>query len=184
MAAKIVMLLAEGFEEAEVVIPADVLRRLEFDLTIAGVASKSVTGSHNMRLEADTTLDRADMDKADALILPGGMPGSKNLLEDERVVSLARRMFESGRLVAAICAAPIVLGKAGILKGKKATCYPGFEAQLFGADYTGARTERDGNIITGKGPGASFECAARVAEALGAGDRVGGLFAKMFVEGR
>jgi len=178
---KIAMLIAEGFEEIEAIVPADIFRRLGFDLALAGLSSKYVTGSHQMKIETDCLIDDIKQQELDALILPGGMPGSKNLRENDKVMELVRNVNDRGAIVAAICAAPIALGRAGIINSKKVTCYPGFENMLEGGVYTGAHTEKDGNIITGRGPGASSEFAARIASSLGMECQVRELFGKMFI---
>ena len=103
---------------------------------------------------------------ADVLFLPGGMPGATNLMESETVCSALKAQNEAGRLIGAICAAPMVLGKLGILNGKRATCYPGFDQYLDGATYTGEMVTVDGNIITGKGPGAAMAFAYQLLSAF------------------
>ncbi len=167
MKKNILILLADGFEEVEALIPADVFRRLGFQVTLAAVGgSATVTGSHNIRITADERLADVPFDAFDALLLPGGMPGSRNLRDSERVLALVRKSVEAGRMTAAICAAPIVLERAGVLKGRRYTMYPGFEAEM-SAPPTGNLVEQDGNLITGKGPGAAFAFAAKIASALG-----------------
>ncbi|MBR2641895.1 MAG: DJ-1/PfpI family protein [Lentisphaeria bacterium] len=163
----IAVLLADGFEEIEALAPADVWRRLGFEVLLAAVgASGTVTGAHGITVKADARLAEIPTDTLDAVILPGGMPGSKNLRDNERVLALVRAMVAENKITAAICAAPIVLEKAGVLKGIRYTMYPGFEAEM-SSRPTGNLTEVCGNIITGKGPGAAFAFAACVAKALG-----------------
>ena len=118
---------------------------------------------------------------ADLLLLPGGMPGAQTLSECEFLGKALQRQVEKGKPVAAICAAPMVLGKLGIMNGKKATCYPGFEGFLTGAEYTGASVQRDGLIITGKGPGVSLDFALAVVDMLFGADKVAELKAAMMV---
>lgn len=169
MTKKIAIVLAEGFEETEAVVPADILRRLGFDLVLVSLHGKGVPGAHGIIIEADCTI--ADLKAADlsAVILPGGMPGSVNLRDDERLLALVRDVYNNGGIAAAICAAPIALHAAGILAGKTVTGYPFplLEETLSDANYTGNRTEIDANIITGKGPGVAFEFSVKIAEALG-----------------
>ncbi len=164
----IAVLLADGFEEIEALAPADVWRRLGFEVILAAIgASEMVEGAHGIQVKADARLADIPTDTLDAVVLPGGMPGSKNLRDNERVLALVRTMAASGRIAAAICAAPIALEKAGVLAGVRYTMYPGFEAEMSSAP-TGNLTEVCGNIITGKGPGAAFAFAACVAKSLGA----------------
>lgn len=163
----IAVLLADGFEEIEALAPADVWRRLGFEVILAAVGpSEMVRGAHDIVVKADARLAEIPTDTLDAVVLPGGMPGSKNLRDHERVLSLVRTMVAGGKIAAAICAAPIVLEKAGVLQNVRYTMYPGFEAEMSSAP-TGNLTEVCGNIITGKGPGAAFAFAACVAKALG-----------------
>ena len=117
-----------------------------------------------MQVKADMMFADADFSDADLLMLPGGMPGAKNLDEHEGVRAALVRHAEQQKLIGAICAAPMVLGHLGLLRGKHATCYPGFETELEGATYTAEPCTADGNIITGKGPGASFAYAYRLLE--------------------
>ena len=179
---KILMILADGFEETEAVAPVDVLRRLGIDVTTAGLETELVRGSHEIHIKADTLLSAVKVEDFDAIFLPGGMPGSNNLRNSDAVMDALKRMNAKGGFVSAICAAPIALGRAGLLEGRKATSYPGHNDKLEGATYTGNRSERDGNIITGKGPGASFDFAFELAVALGKprGD-VKKLFDSMFI---
>ena len=178
---KFVMILAPGFEELEAVGTADVLARLKIDVIPAGLEDLQVTGSHNMTLTVQHRLKDMDLAGYDGVILPGGLPGSTNLLDSDEVIRWIRVMYESNRITAAICAAPIVLAKAGVLKDGKFTMYPGFDSYLGNLHYTDAPAERDGTVITGKGPGAVFAFAAKIAEAAGAGDKVSELFKGMFV---
>jgi len=164
--ARVCVLLANGFEEIEAVTIIDVLRRAEVDLTTAAVAPGPVRGSHGLVVEADRSLADAAKETWDMVILPGGLPGATNLRDDPKVQDLLRRQAEAGRKIGAICAAPIALGKAGLLKGKKATCYPGFQDQLTGASYEESQVVRDGNIVTSRGPGTAMEFALALAADL------------------
>ncbi len=177
----LVMILAPGFEELEAVGTADVLARLGISVTFAGLESLNVTGSHNMTITAAhklTDLSEADYD---GVILPGGLPGSTNLLASDLVIRWIKEMHSCGKITAAICAAPIVLAKAGVLTSGKFTMYPGFDSYLNGCQYTDALAEADEKVVTGKGPGAVFAFAAKIAEAAGYGAKVDELFKGMFV---
>jgi len=171
--------LAEGFEEVEALMPVDVLRRGGVDVsTVSITAQRAVKGAHDVVVEADTTFDEADFDSADMLLLPGGMPGAAHLDAHVGVQEVLLRYANAGKRIGAICAAPMVLGRLGLLKGREATCYPGFEQYLEGAHATGKLFVIDGNIITGKGPAAAFDyslallsqlCGKEVAEQVGLG---------------
>ena len=161
--AKVYEFLAEGFEDVEALGVVDVLRRGGVDIkTVSMTESKSVTSAHGIKVEADLMFADCDFDSADMLLLPGGMPGSTNLRDHQGLGKLLLSHHEKGKRLGAICAAPMVFGQLGILKGRKATCYPGFEKFLDGAEYTAALVQEDGNIITGKGPAATFEYAATI----------------------
>ena len=154
---KAIVFLANGFEEMEATGTIDILRRGGVEVTIVTInSSREVTGAHGMVYLADQTLAEADCITADALVLPGGMPGATNLNACAPLRALLQAHYAQGKLVAAICAAPLVLGGLGFLQGRKATCYPGFEDQLTGASITGEAVEVDDNVITGRGPGLVF----------------------------
>lgn len=156
--AKVYEFLANGFEEVEALAPLDILRRGGQDVVTVSINEDNlVCGAHGVTVVADANISDVDVSDADLLVLPGGMPGAKNLLECSTVCEALVRQHSEGKLVAAICAAPMVLGLNGILEGKKATCYPGFESNLNGATYTAELVTEDGNIITGRGPGAAME---------------------------
>lgn len=155
---KVYEFLATGFEEVEALAPVDVLRRAGIDVkTVSITGEHTVTGAHGVGIVADALIEEVtDWDEATLLILPGGMPGATNLRDHEGVRSAVSAQVAAGRDVAAICAAPLVLGSVGVLEGKKATCYPGFENHLTGATYTAELVTVDGNIITGAGPAAAL----------------------------
>jgi DJ-1 family protein len=180
MSKKIVFVLADGFEEIEALTPVDVLRRLNFEVVIAGMSGMSVKGAHNVTVGADCLLSSVKPEGVDMVVLPGGMPGSLNLKNSDAVMDFVKKVYAAGGFAAAICAAPIALHRAGLTQGKNITAYPGFDEELKGAKQTGKPAERDGRIITGKGAGASFEFAARLADALGKGAEVKELYKKMF----
>lgn len=165
-----VIFLAEGFEEVEAVSIIDVLRRGGVEVTLAGVASDSfVVGGHGIAVGVDAVAADVAGHEFDLVVLPGGMPGAENLAACGAVLDAVRGQVEAGRLVAAICAAPLVLAAAGVVSGKRVTCYPGFERRLGDVVCTGARVERDGLIVTGAGPGAALEFGLALLDALGEG---------------
>ena len=163
----IYLFLAEGFEEIEALTPVDVLRRAGLELkTVAVGNSITVKGAHGIEVKADIHESELGDEILDAIILPGGMPGTINLEESETVINTLLRAMSSGFLVCAICAAPSILGISGYLKHRNATCYPGFEQYLDGATFTDERVVRDGNIITAKGMGCAAEFSLAIVEAL------------------
>jgi protein deglycase len=158
--------LADGFEEIEAFTTMDVLRRCGLTVqTIAIAGKRTVVGAHSIPTMADTIINRSELKESEGFILPGGMPGAKTLLACEPFHKALLLHAMHNRLIAAICAAPMVLGLHGILEGHRATCYPGFEHHLHKAAYSGNLLEIDGNIITAKGPAAvlpfAFAIAAR-----------------------
>ena len=158
--AKVYVFLADGFEDVEALIPIDVLRRGGVEVvTISTTIFPLVESAHGVNIEADLQFDQPDYSDADLLMLPGGMPGASNLFEHEGVREVLMTQYKAGKKIAAICASPaVVLAPLGILDGKKATCYPGFEQALDkgGAAYTGDLVTVDGNITTAEGPAAAF----------------------------
>lgn len=159
--------LAQGFEEVEALAPIDVLRRGGVDVVTVGVGSKQITGSHRITVTADITTDELDFEGIEAVILPGGMPGTKNLEADDTVISAVRYCAERGYLIGAICAAPSILGHLGLTEGKRATAFPGFEGELAGAlPPADGFVERDGNIITAKGMGVAADFGLELLAAL------------------
>lgn len=166
------VLLADGFEETEAVAVIDVLRRAEIKVEVLGVESKKVTGSHQICIEADALLSDRKNEKFDLVVLPGGMPGAATLRDHWGVQKLVQAQHASGGLVAAICAAPIALAKAGVLEGKRATCFPGFEEQLTAggalaqANPGAEAVVRDGNVITSRGVGTALAFSLALVEAL------------------
>ena len=151
----VVTVFAPGFEEIEAVTFIDLLRRAGVTVTVLGLDSSEVTGSHNITITADG-LFKNFSGPFDGIVLPGGMPGTKNLANSVPLLDLIRQTHKRGGLCAAICAAPIVLGKAGILAGRRATCYPGCEKDLGGAEFMEQEVVRDRNIITSRGVGTAI----------------------------
>lgn len=147
--------LATGFEEVEALAPVDILRRGGVEIkTVSVTGDLLVESAHGVAIKADLLFEDADLASADLLLLPGGLPGATNLNEHEGLRKALVGQNERGGRIAAICAAPLVLGGLGLLNGKKATCYPGFEKYLTGATYTADLCTVDGNITTGRGPAA------------------------------
>ncbi len=161
------LLLAEGFEEVEALTQADYLRRAGINVTIAGIAGKNARGAHGIVVETDAGPEALEREY-DAIVLPGGMPGARNLAESSAVRNLISRHYAQGKLIAAICAAPAVVlhGACNLLQGKKFTGYPGTEDSVKGAHFVPERVVVDGNIITSRGPGTAGEFAVAIIAAL------------------
>lgn len=162
---KIAVMLADGFEEIEAISIIDVLRRAEFEVVTISITEKiEVTGSHQIKILADKLFNDISFELFDMIILPGGMPGARNLNEHAGLREQILNFHEQNKWLGAICAAPLVFGNLGILKNKKATCYPGYENQLHGAVVTAEETEVSGKIITGKGAGVAIQFALKIVE--------------------
>lgn len=162
----IYIFLANGFEECEALAPIDILRRADIKIKTVGIGSKSVTGSHGIPVVCDLSEDELTTDGLRGIILPGGMPGTLNLENSKSVQVYIDYAAKNSLLIGAICAAPSVLGHKGLLNGKKATCFTGFEKDLIGADVQNKPVVRDGNIITAYGAGAAFDFGFALLEAL------------------
>lgn len=155
---KIGIFMAEGCEEIEGLAVVDIVRRAKFEIVmISTTEKKEVTGSHGITFCTDELSTEVNYDELDGIVLPGGMPGTLNLKADDIVKMVIEKYVAEGKLVAAICAAPEVLGEAGILKGKKATCHPGHEDKLIGATILTDSVVVDGNIITSRGMGTAID---------------------------
>ncbi|MBO8130471.1 MAG: DJ-1/PfpI family protein [Candidatus Marinimicrobia bacterium] len=174
--------LAEGFEEIECVTIVDVLRRAGINVDVAGLKSLDVKGSHGITLRADMLLDDVDRDKYNLIVMPGGMPGSVNLRDDERVLELVRYIYSRGGYACAICAAPVVLYKACLLDGKKFTIHPSTRDMV---DNKAVELDVvvDGRIITGWSPGAAMKFALKIVEVLLGNEEVDKLLSAMLYEG-
>lgn len=159
------MLLVDGFEEIEALTPVDILRRCGIEIKTAGVFSKRVTGAHNISVEADILIGDINEDDMDALILPGG-PGHVHIEESESAMKLIEFAAKNDKYIAAICAAPSILGKLGLLKGRSAVCFPCYEKHLHGAYIADCKTVIDGKFITAKGAGAASEFGFAIAACL------------------
>ena len=151
------MFLADGFEETEALATLDVMRRAGLDVNTVGVTGDNVTGSHNVTVKADISIDNVSYNDIEGAVLPGGMPGTLNLENSQAVIECVKYCYENDKIVSAICAAPSILGHLGMLEGRKATCFPGFEDELKGAEHTAKHTETDGKVITAKGAGCAIE---------------------------
>ena len=163
----IYVFLANGFEEIEALAVVDVLRRAELDVLTVGVGEDFVIGSHQIPVACDISEKTLVLDeKVEAIVLPGGMPGTLNLEKSPVVQKAIDWAIENDKLVCAICAAPSILGHKGLLKGKNATCFPGFEEELFGANVSKEFVVKDGNIITAKGMGSAIEFGLQIAQIL------------------
>ncbi len=159
--------LATGFEETEAITPIDILRRAEIEVKIVSVTSqKEVTGAHDITIVADSLFEDTDFSAGEMLILPGGMPGTRNLNEHAELKKLISSYHAAGKYISAICAAPMVLGEMGLLKGEKAISYPGFEKHLHGATLTEERVAISNQFITAKGPGVAVEFALEIVKTL------------------
>jgi 4-methyl-5(b-hydroxyethyl)-thiazole monophosphate biosynthesis len=167
---KILVPLAEGFEEIEAVSIIDILRRADITVVTAYLDKNPVTGSHGIPVTADRKISDLKASDFYAMVLPGGMPGSEHLKNDAHIISLLKEIHGAGGLIGAICAAPMVLGHAGLLAGKKATCYPGYESEMTGAVHVDAPVVADGKIITGKGAGCAVPFALEIVGILGGGN--------------
>jgi len=160
---KAYIFLADGHEECEALIVVDLLRRAGIEIVTASITGrKEVTSSHKVTYLADILFEESDYSDADMLILPGGMPGTLNLEAFKPLTDLVASFNAEGKNIAAICAAPTVFGRMGILKGRKACCYPDMEGDLIGAEVSYEKTVTDGNIITGRGLGAAIDFALAI----------------------
>jgi 4-methyl-5(b-hydroxyethyl)-thiazole monophosphate biosynthesis len=149
---KVCVPLAEGFEDIEAVTLIDVMRRGGIEVIVAGVDGSIITSAHNLKIETDTTIDKVSAEELDLVVLPGGLPGATNLAKSEEVKALLQEMDKKGKFVGAICAAPIALKEAGVLK-EKYTAYPGWEENIRKEGYVSdKKVVEDKNVLTSKGP--------------------------------
>ena len=168
---KVAVILADGFEEVEAMAIIDILRRAEITVVIAGLHAGHIESARHVKVIPDTGIDAIDVDGFDMIVLPGGQPGSDNLNADKRVKKLVREFHDKGKLTGAICAAPYVLANAGVLDGKKATVYPGYEKRLGNAEYLDEKVVADGRVLTSKGPGTALHFGISIVERLAGRDR-------------
>lgn len=164
---KAYVFLADGFEEIEGLTVVDILRRVQVEtVTVSIMGKQTVTGSHGIQVEADAVFEDVDFGDGTLYVLPGGMPGTKHLGAHGGLKKLLLDSFTAGKRIAAICAAPSVLGDLGILRGKRAACYPGFEARLTGAAVTSDQVAVDGTVTTSRGMGTAIPFALALAAQL------------------
>ena len=158
------MFIAEGFEEIEALCPLDLMRRAGIDVTTVGINGTTVTGAHGITVNTDISDTQFNYDAPEMIFLPGGMPGTLNLAASQTVIDAIRSAYNSNAYIAAICAAPSILGDLGMLNGKQAVCYPGFEDRLKGAYIPNSKVILDGKILTAKGMGAALEMGLKIVE--------------------
>ncbi len=179
----VAVILAEGFEEVEAIAPVDLLRRAKIDcVTVSLAEERLVPSSRHIPILADKSWDEADFAAFDGVVLPGGLAGTERLLADARVEALLRRYAVEGKLTAAICAAPTVLAKAGLLEGRRAICYPGLEEKLSGAVVTCESVVGDGTVITSRGMGTSVPFGLKLVEYFLGKETADALAAKIVYE--
>ncbi len=179
----VLIVLADGFEEIEAVTPIDVLRRAGLEVIVAGVGKREITGAHNITVETDLMIEQYQ-GSPDAVVLPGGMPGAENLSQSEALKDLLQKMRKPGKLIGAICASPaVVLAPTGILDGKKATCFPGFDNDLGPkVKFVTDRVVTDGQVVTSRGPGTAMEFSLELVSQLVSAEKAEQLAQKMVVK--
>jgi len=183
MKRKIAVHLANGFEEIEAVSIIDVLRRADIEVTVVSVAGKlEVSGAHHLIVKADTLFEQVNYDEIYMIVLPGGMPGASNLDAHIGLREMILKFNEENRQLAAICAAPLVYGNLGILKGKQAVCFPGFETYLKGAEVLSQPVIDSGNILTGNGPASAIRFALKIVEKTVSKDKADSIARQMLVK--
>lgn len=160
------MFLADGFEETEALVTLDMLRRAGIEVKTVGVGATVISGTHGIRVFADITENEVCTDGCEGVILPGGMPGTENLYSSECVNGVTDYCFNNDKFICAICAAPVIPGRKGLLKGHSAVCFPGFEDELDGAELKNTPCVKSGNIITAKGAGCVFEFSYEIISAV------------------
>lgn len=180
---KVYVALAEGFEIAEATLPIDILKRARIEVQTVSISENSVVkASNGIQVVADSLLSKTDLSDGDMLFLPGGMPGSLNLATSESLAVVIRQFVADGKWLAAVCAAPMVYGKMGLLEGLHATCYPGFEKDLLGAIPEKKTCVQDGQFITGCGAGAGFALGRQMAAVLVGDDTADAVLRQMMFQ--
>ena len=165
------IILGTGFEEAEAIIPCDLLRRAGVEVQFAGIGGNLIAGSRGITVQADCVAEETDLATAEMLVLPGGLGGVASILGSQKVLDAVQAVYAKGNFVAAICAAPTVLAKLGITDGKYATCYPGMEEKMGNAKISQLPACCDGKVITGRSAGTAFEFALELIAALCGGEK-------------
>lgn len=160
------IILGNGFEEAEAIIPCDLMRRAGIEVRLAGIGRKEITGGHGITVISDCIAEQTDFSDAEMLVLPGGLGGVASIRGCEKVLDAVSKQYAAGRYVAAICAAPTILAQLGITDGKKATCYPGCEKNMGKAVTKAAPAVSDGTVITGRAAGTAFDFGLLLIEKL------------------
>jgi len=179
---KAAIFIAPGFEEVEALTPADALTRIGAQVELISITQdKNVTSSHGITIVCDRVLNGKPLDEKDIIILPGGMPGTKNLQNNDALSLILKDYYAQKKWIAAICAAPMIPGELGFLKGRKATCYPGYENHLKEAHYYPVPAITDGHIITGRGVGAAMEFSIEIVANLFGPEKASELRDKMVV---
>lgn len=163
---RVAVYFATGYEEVEALAVVDVLRRGNVEVSMVGVNSKTVVSARGISVNMDTTLDELNHDEIDMMVLPGGVPGIINLEASEKLMSELKSFKQKGKWLAAICAAPSILGKQGLLVGEKATCYPNYESKLIGCEHIDEKVVVSGKIVTGKGAGVAIDFGLKILEVL------------------
>lgn len=177
-----VILLANGFEEIEAITPIDILRRAGVKVQLLAIGEERIVkGAHDISIAADARLKDVLDDAVDVVITPGGMPGADHLKNSMLVCDYIQRQFNEKAIIASICASPIVLQQAGVIKGKPFTCYPGFEGQVSDGQFQDQRVIVEDQLITAKGPGVSFEFALAILNKLGLNQQAADIKAAMFI---
>lgn len=175
--------LAEGFETVEALAPLDLLRRAGVNsLTVSITDKREVTSKQGITVKADAVIEEIDPSKAIMFVLPGGLPGADNLFACKKLCDMLKQANEDGKYLAAICAAPYILGQLGLLEGKRAVCYPGFEDKLTGAKICHSRAVSDHNVITAVGMGASIEFGLHIVSSLCGRERAGKIGASVLAK--
>jgi len=177
---KVCVLLAEGFEEIEALTVSDVMRRANLTCDLVSIKEKQVKSSHGLIVEADKLF--SEELEYDLVVIPGGIPGATNLRDDERIIKFVKKQNKDGKLIGAICAGPIVLGRAGIIDGKSITSYPGYEDELPNCEYVEKAVVVDGNIITSRGPATAMVFSYELLEKLGYTHEVEGISSGMLYD--
>lgn len=162
----VVMILGTGFEPVEAIAPCDILRRGGVEVQLAGIGGTTIEAGHGITVKADCTVEQADFENAEMVILPGGLGGVRSILGCETALNAVKKAYEQGKFVAAICAGPTIMAQLHITDGKTATCYPGCEAQMGSAKCVQQDVARDGKVITGRAAGAAIAFGLSLLEAL------------------